>query len=143
MPSKHTRRAALRFGVGLLAASALGGCLSAASISAGPDCVTTATEHGDGDVIQEASVHVDDEEAILRIHLVDGAADAAGVDRIEVVQLRDELLYQIPVLGDRRSYEVTIGRRPIHGAYSIRAVSEDSLAVVDRMNIEFNCFAEE
>ncbi|WP_455449724.1 hypothetical protein [Natrinema thermotolerans] len=119
-------------------ATGLAGCSSDAS-SDSPDCTTTALEHGDGDVLQQASAMISDESVVLLISLQE-SGDTLPIESILLKNSEDDLLNEIPTT-DAREYRIAIGSPPHHGRLTLLAKNDQS-DDIDSMEIEYHCTGE-
>lgn len=119
----------------VIGATALTGCSGSAS-SNSADCTTTALEHGDGDVLQQASAMISDEAVTLLISLQE-SGDTLPIESILLKNSEGDLLNEIPTT-DAREYRITIGTPPHHGRLILLAENDQS-DEIDSMEIEYHC----
>ncbi len=119
----------------VIGAIGLAGCSGDAS-SDSPDCTTTALEHGDGDVLQQASAMISDESVVLLISLQE-SGDTSPIESVLLENSEGDLLNEIPTT-DAREYRLTIGSPPHHGRLTLLAENDQSDAI-DSMEIEYHC----
>ena len=122
----------------VIGAIGLAGCSGDAS-SDSPDCTTTALEHGDGDVLQQASAMISGESVTLLISLQE-SGDALPVESILLENSEGDLLNEIPTT-DAREYRITIGSPPHHSLLTLIA-ENDQNDEIDLMEIEYHCTGE-
>ncbi|WP_265110893.1 hypothetical protein [Halosolutus halophilus] len=143
--------------VGSVAVAGMAGCSGSGSGGSDTvDCQTAASDHGDGDVLDNAaSGTVEDGDVRLAIPLSVDDVRENDVDRLDVYDATDALAYTIPVSTDDAGlmankvgvnegqllYEQSLGRRPFHGQYRIVAVNTAG-EIVDSVIVEFNCFSD-
>jgi hypothetical protein len=111
------------------------GCSGAAG-SDSPDCTTTALEHGDGDVLQQASAMLSEESVALQIVLQE-PGDTLPIESILLKNSEGDLLNEIPTT-DAREYRITLGSPPHHGRLTLLAENDQS-DEIDSMEIEYHC----
>lgn len=80
---------------------------SADASSDSADCTTTALEHGDGDIFQQATAMMDGESVVLFISLQE-PADTLSIESILINNSDGDLLNEIPTT-DAQEYRITIG----------------------------------
>jgi len=119
----------------VIGAVGLAGCSGAAS-SDSPDCTTTALEHGDGDILQQASAMASGESVTLLISLQE-SGDTLPIDSVLIRNSEADLLEEIPTT-DAREYRITIGSPPHHGRLTLLAENDQSKEI-DSMEIEYHC----
>lgn len=125
----------------ILAASAgigttgLAGC-SAENMSTSADCTTTALEHGDGTVLQQASAMSADDTVVLLLSLQD-AGDTLPLESVRIENSDGDLLHELPAT-DAREYRHTIGTPPHHGHLTVLA-ENDQGDEIDSLEIEYHC----
>jgi hypothetical protein len=117
-------------------AVALAGCSGSASM-ANPDCTTEAVDQGDAEVLQDAIVSADEDNAVLTVTFSDETAADSEASYLDVSDAGDQIEHRIPV-DDQRSYSVTIGSIPFHGVYRISAIDDEGTEL-DWLTVEFNC----
>ena len=132
-----TRRKILTSGA-VIGAIGFAGCSSEAS-SDSADCTTTALEHGDEDVLQQASAMISGESVTLLISLQE-SGDALPVESILLENSEGDLLNEIPTT-DAREYRITIGSPPHHSLLTLIA-ENDQNDEIDLMEIEYHCTGE-
>lgn len=113
----------------------LAGCSADAS-SDSADCSTTSVEHGDGNVLQQATAIQSDGSAVLLVSLQKPGDELS----IESILLRDSdggLREEIPMT-EAREYRTTIGSLPHHGRLNLIAENERG-EELDSMEIEYHC----
>lgn len=144
--SRSVPRRELLASLSAAGAAALAGCSGvfdsnsdsgSGSESGSGACRTAVTRQGDATLIEDAVVRLDDEAAVLRLTLAEGVAAEGIVDWVDVDGERE-----VPVVEDRREYWLRLGQRPIHDRLTLTAMSgSPSASPVDRLVVEFNCFA--
>ena len=122
----------------VIGAIGLAGCSGDAS-SDSTDCTTTALEHGDGDLLQQANAMISGESVVLLISLQE-SGDALPIESILLKNSEDDLLHEIPTT-DAREYRITIGSPPHHGHLTLLA-KNDQRDEIDSMEIEYQCVDE-
>lgn len=132
-----SRRKILASSAGI-GATGLAGCSGEAS-SDSPDCTTTALDHGDGDILQQASAMRSDGSVVLLISLED-PGDTLPIESILLKNSEGGLVNEIPTT-DAREYRLTIGSPPHHGRLTLLAENDQS-DEIDSMEIEYHCTAE-
>ena len=132
-----TRRKILTSGA-VIGTIGFAGCSSEAS-SDSADCTTTALEHGDGDVLQQASAMISGESVTLLISLQE-SGDTLPVESILLENSEGDLLNEIPTT-DAREYRITIGSPPHHSLLTLIA-ENDQDDEIDSMEIEYHCTGE-
>jgi hypothetical protein len=113
----------------------LAGCSADAS-SDSADCSTTAVEHGDGDVLQQATAMMDADSVVLLVSLLE-PGDELSVESILINDSDGGLREEIPTT-DAREYRLTIGSTPHHGRLNLVAEGEQG-EELDSMEIEYHC----
>ncbi|WP_323192606.1 hypothetical protein [Halostella sp. PRR32] len=134
-PSEALSRRKILTSSAVIGAVGLAGCSGDAS-SDSPDCTTTALEHGDGDVLQQASAMISDESVVLLISLQE-SGDTSPIESVLLENSEGDLLNEIPTT-DAREYRLTIGSPPHHGRLTLLAENDQSDAI-DSMEIEYHC----
>ncbi|MBZ6497039.1 hypothetical protein [Natrinema longum] len=119
----------------VIGAVGLAGCSADAS-SESADCTTTALEHGDGDILQQASAMISDESVVLLISLQE-SGDALPIESILLENSEGDLLDEIPTT-EAREYRITIGSPPHHGHLRLLAENDQS-DEIDSLEIEYHC----
>ncbi len=119
----------------VVGATGLAGCSSEAS-SDSADCTTTALEHGDGDILQQAAAMLDDESVVLLISLQE-PGDTLPIESILINNSAGDLLHEIPTT-DAREYRITIGSTPHHGRLTLLA-ENGQRDEIDSLEIEYHC----
>lgn len=122
----------------VIGAIGLAGCSGAAS-SDSADCTTTALEHGDGDILQQASAMISEDSVALLISLQE-PGDTLPIESILLRNSDGDLLNEIPTT-DAREYRLTIGSPPHHGRLTLLAENDHS-DEIDSMEIEYHCTGE-
>ncbi|MDF9748261.1 hypothetical protein [Natrinema salsiterrestre] len=151
MPSRRRLLAT----VGSAAITGLAGCSGSESGGSDTvDCQTSASDHGDGDILNTgARGIVEDGDVRLTVPLSVEDVRESDIDRLEVYDSADTLTYTIPVSADDAElmankggvnegqllYEQSLGHRPFHGRYRVVAVNTGGEAV-DFVTVELNCF---
>ena len=118
-----------------LGISALAGCSTRAT-SQTADCSTSVVEHGDGDVLQQASAMRREESVELLISLQQ-PGDQLSVTRILIRNSDGDLLHEIPTT-DAREYRQVLGSLPRHGRLKLLAHNQQQ-GEIDSLTIDFNC----
>lgn len=131
-----TRRQ-LFIGAAGVAVTALAGCAAQAS-SSEADCILTAVENGEGDVLTGVTTLLQDGNIILVVGLEE--SEITSVDRVLISNSAGDLLYEIPTT-DAQEYRIQIGQRPSHGRFHL-SVQNDQTGEIDSLVVEFNCPAE-
>jgi len=119
--------------------TALSGCSASASSNT-PDCTTSAVEHGEGDVLQQASTSRSESSIILLVTLKQSATDLP-VSRLEIRNSENDLLHEIPATGSRE-YRQNLGHPPGHDYLKIVAKNQQD-EEIDSLAIEYSCPATE
>lgn len=125
----------------LLASSAvvslagLAGCSADAS-SDSADCSTTAVEHGDGEILQQATAMMDGGSVVLLVSLQE-PGDELSIESILINDSDGDLREEIPTT-DAQEYRLTIGSAPHHGRLTLVAESAQG-EEMDTMEIEYHC----
>lgn len=133
--SRHVSRRKILAAGTTLGVTALAGC-SASGSSQTPDCTTSAVEHGDGEVLQQASTSRSDGSIILLIALKQPASELP-VSRLLVRNSDGDLLHELPT-SDSREYNQNLGKPPRHGYLEIIAENQRQ-EEIDSLTIEYNC----
>ena len=118
-----------------LGVSALAGCSASAS-SQTADCTTSAVEHGDGNILQQASAMRRDDSIVLLISLQQ-PGDKLPVTRILLRNSDGDLLHEIPIL-NAREYRQTLGSAPRHGHVNLLAENQQQ-EEIDSLTINYSC----
>lgn len=113
----------------------LAGCSADAS-SDSPDCSTTAVEHGDGDILQQATAMSSDNSVVLLVSLQE-PGDELPIKSILINDSEGGLREEIPTT-EAQEYRITIGSKPHHGRLNLVAVSAAG-EEIDTMEIEYHC----
>lgn len=119
----------------VLGVAGLAGCSADAS-SDSVDCSTTAVEHGDGEVLQQATAMLSDGSVVLLVSLQE-PGDELSIESILIKDSEDSLREEIPTT-DAQEYRITIGSTPHHGRLNLVAESAQS-EEMDSMEIEYHC----
>jgi hypothetical protein len=119
----------------LIGVTTLAGCSGDAS-SDSADCTTTALEHGDGDVLQQASAMISEGSVVLQIVLQE-SGDTLTIASIRLENSEGNLIDEIPTT-DAREYRITIASPPHHGRLTLLAVNGQS-DEIDSLEIEYHC----
>lgn len=129
-----SRRSILVSGV-VLGATGLAGC-SAGTGSDSVDCSTTAVEHGDGDIFQQATALMSDESVVLLVSL-QGPGGELPIESVRIEDSDGNLRDEIPTT-DAQEYRHTIGSPPHHGYLTVAAVNaqRDEL---DSLEFTYHC----
>jgi hypothetical protein len=138
-------------------AAGLAGCSGSGSGGSDTiDCQTSATDHGDGDVLDRgATADAEDGDVRLAVPLSVETVRQQGVAALELYDRAGELAHVIPVsAGDadvmankqgvsegQLRYEQHLGRRPAHGQLRVVAV-DDAGDPLDTVTVQFNCFTD-
>ncbi|ODR81725.1 hypothetical protein BG842_25085 [Haladaptatus sp. W1] len=144
-------------GTSSLALISLAGCSGSESGGSDTiDCHTSASQHGDGDVLDGgAMATVHDGNVYLTIPLSVEKVKHQNVTSLRLYDPSGQLKYTIPVspldtdvmqkkLGvspGQLQYQQYIGPRPYNGQYRILAIDKSGNAV-DTVTVGFNCFAD-
>lgn len=119
----------------VIGAATLTGCSGDAS-SDSADCMTTALEPGDGDVLQQASAMISEGSVVLQIILQE-LADTLPIASVRLENSDGDLIDEVPTT-DAREYRITIASPPHHGRLTLLAVNDQS-SEIDSMDIEYHC----
>lgn len=132
---KQLSRRQLLTASAVVGVAGLAGCSADAS-SNSADCTTTAVEHGEGDVLQQATAMQSDGSAVLLVSL-QRPGDELTIESVLLRNSDGELSEEIPTT-DAQEYRTTIGSTPNHGRLNL--IAENGRGEeLDSMEIEYHC----